>query len=231
MSELSNLIFHNASHYISSPYGYRKVMNTSQGQTAPFHNGVDYATYGKKLKQYALEDGVVLSCGKDTAYGGALFVWVKYPRLGIKCLHYHLDTIKVKAGQKVTSKTVIGTTGKTGKATGIHLHLGMKLLSGGGYIDPETWFRKNYTPPYIKGTYKVTAETLNVRVGAGTAFAKVPYVKFSSAAKKQIKNLKGTAYKKDHFVKGMKLKITKVNGNWGYCKGNGWVCLDYCKKV
>ena len=230
MSELSILIFHSGSHYISSPFGYRNVLSTSAGATAPFHNGVDYATYGKKLKQYALEDGVVLSCGIDTAYGGAKYVWVKYPRLGIKCLHYHLDSIKVKAGQKVTSSTVLGTTGKTGKATGIHLHLGMKLLSGGGYINPEAWFKKKYTKPFTKGTYIITSETLNVRIGPGTNFAKVPYSKFSTSAKKQIKKLKGADYKKDHFVKGMKLSVSKVDGKWGKCP-TGWICLEnYCKK-
>ena len=54
MSKLSNLIFHNAKHYISSPYGYRKVLNTSKGATRPFHDGVDYATYSIKLNQYLL---------------------------------------------------------------------------------------------------------------------------------------------------------------------------------
>lgn len=62
-------------------------------------------------------------------------------------LHYHLDSIKVKAGQTVNENTILGYTGKTGKATGIHLHLGLKLLSGGDYIDPEAWFNKYYKEP------------------------------------------------------------------------------------
>ena len=64
-------------------------------------------------------------------------------------LHYHLDSIKVKAGQKVTKETLLGYTGKTGKATGIHLHLGVKRLSGGGYIDPELWSKNEYTEPKV----------------------------------------------------------------------------------
>lgn len=156
MSELSNLIFHNAKHYMSSPYGKRKVLSTSAGNTSPFHNGVDYATYSVKLPQYAIEDGEVLSCGKDKNNANALFVWVKYPRLGIKLMHYHLDTIKVKAGQKVNSNTVIGNTGKTGRATGIHLHLGLKKLSGGDFIDPEAWFKNNYKKSETKKTTTTT---------------------------------------------------------------------------
>ena len=52
MSELSNLIFHNKKHALTSPCGPRKVMNTSAGKTSPFHYGVDYGTYGVKLAQY-----------------------------------------------------------------------------------------------------------------------------------------------------------------------------------
>ena len=144
MSTLSNKIFHNAKHYVTSPYGKRKVLNTSAGKTSPFHNGVDYATNGKKIPQYAIEDGEIISCGVDTAYGGAKYVWVKYPRLGVKMLHYHLDRYCVKLGQKVNENTILGYTGETGRAQGVHLHLGLKKLSGGGYIDPEAWSKNSY---------------------------------------------------------------------------------------
>lgn len=152
MSKLSNMIFKGKKNYITSPFGYRDVISTSKGNTSSFHNGVDYGTDGVKLPQYPIEDGVIISCGTDVNYGGAKFVWVKYPRLGVKMLHYHLDSIKVKPGQTVDEDTILGYTGKTGKATGIHLHLGLKLLSGGGYIDPEEWFNKNYKAPVKSST-------------------------------------------------------------------------------
>ena len=145
MSVVSNLIFHNAKHYVTSKFGYRSVLNTSTGKTNPKHSGTDYGTNGKKLPQYAIEDGEILAATK--AKDGALYVWVKYPRLGVKMLHYHLDSIKVKEGQKVDENTLLGYTGRTGKATGIHLHLGVKKLSGGGYIDPEKWAKEEYTAP------------------------------------------------------------------------------------
>ena len=148
MSVVSNLIFHNAKHYVTSKYGYRNVLQTSNGKTNPFHSGTDYGTNGKKLPQYAIEDGEVLTATR--ANDGALYVWVKYPRLGVKFLHYHLDSIKVKKGQKVDKNTILGYTGKTGKATGIHLHLGVKRLSGGDYIDPEKWAKNEYTSPSEK---------------------------------------------------------------------------------
>lgn len=148
MSKISNLIFHNAKHTMSSPYGRRKSIKTSAGNTAPFHKGTDYATYGVKLAQYAIEDGVILSCGTDWAYGGAKYVWVKYPRLGVKMLHYHLDSVKVKKGQKVTKNTIIGYTGKTGKATGIHLHLEIVCTITGTRYDPEK-YSQTYKEPTI----------------------------------------------------------------------------------
>ncbi len=159
MSKISELIFHGAKHNLSSPFGKRAVINTSAGKTSSFHNGCDYSTGGKKLPQYAIEDGTVISCGTDWAYGGAKYVWVKYPRLGVKMLHYHLDSIAVKAGQAVNKNTVLGKTGKSGKATGIHLHLGIKRLSGGGYIDPEAWSKNEYTEPPKKTTAKKTSTT------------------------------------------------------------------------
>ena len=114
MSVVSNLIFHNEKHYVTSSFGYRSVLNTSAGKTNPKHSGTDYGTNGKKLPQYAIEDGEVLTATR--AADGALYVWVKYPRLGVKMLHYHFDNLNVKAGQKVDANTALGNTGKTGKA-------------------------------------------------------------------------------------------------------------------
>ncbi len=243
MSELSNLIFHNKNSYISSPFGLRKSMNTSKGKTSGFHNGVDYATYKVKLPQYPVTDGVVLSCGTDWAYGGAKYVWVKYPDLGVKMLHYHLDSITVKKGQAVNKETVLGYTGKTGKATGIHLHLGLKLLSGGGYIDPEKWWRENPsvgspTSPlsgekpcsekkYKPGNYKVTkADVLNVRTGPGTKYKKKTFSQLTADAQKKIRKL--AEKEVNGYVRGLSFTVTETALNWGKTP-SGWVCLDYCE--
>jgi murein DD-endopeptidase MepM/ murein hydrolase activator NlpD len=131
---------------MSSPYGKRNTISTSKGNTASFHNGTDYATYGVKLAQYAIEDGTILSCGTDWKNGGAKYVWVKYGRIGVKMLHYHLDSINVKKGQRVTKNTILGYTGKTGKATGIHLHLEVVSLATGKRYDPEAYSEKYREP-------------------------------------------------------------------------------------
>lgn len=234
MSTVTNLIFHNKAHFLSSPFGKRGVIQTANGTTSSFHSGADYSTNGKKLPQYAIENGVVLSCGTDLNYGNAKFVWVSYPRLGVKMLHYHLDGINVKAGQKVNKNTVLGTTGQTGLATGIHLHLGVKRLSGGGWIDPEKWSREEYTSPketkeYRVGDYKVTkALLLNVRKGPGTEFLKLSFKELSENAREKIVHLVG--YEANGYVKGLTFSVFEVKKNWGRTP-SGWVCLDYCEEI
>lgn len=150
MSKISNLIFKNAKHTITSKYGKRNIIKTSAGETSSFHRGTDYGTYGKKLPQYAIENGTVYSCG-TSASDGAKYVTVKYPRINKRFVHWHLDSIKVKKGQSVTKGTLLGYTGKTGKATGIHLHLGIIDLKTNNYIDPEV-----YAKEYNEGTTTTT---------------------------------------------------------------------------
>ena len=160
MSKISNLIFKNASHKVTSNYGWRKVISTSAGNTSSFHNGTDYGTYGKKLAQYAIENGTILSCGTDKL--GGKFVWVKYPRLNVKMLHYHLSSVNCKTGQSVSRGTLLGYTGMTGKATGIHLHLSIYDLSKGCYVNPE---RFNYTEPNTSSSTNFLGERGYFKLG------------------------------------------------------------------
>ena len=244
MSTISELIFKGAKHYMSSPFGPRKVLNTSAGKTKSFHTGVDYATYGVKLPQYAIADGTVTSCGTDYANASALYVWVSYPTLKVKVLHYHLDSIKVKAGQTVKKGTLLGYTGKTGRATGIHLHLGIKRLSGGDWIDPEAWSKNEYPKliekkteekkvTYTTGNYTVTTNVLHVRTGAGTKYTVKNFKNLSKNARTQVLKY-NNGKEADGYVKGMTFTVSKIKEANGYTWGktpSGWVALDYCKRV
>lgn len=152
MSKITNLIFKNAKHYVTSNYGYRKVFNTIRGYTNLFHNGTDYGTSSIKLPQYAIENGVILSSGTDKL--GGKFVWVKYPRINVKMLHYHLSKVNCKTGQIVKKGTLLGYTGKSGKATGVHLHLSIVNLSNGKYINPENYVYNEVNEQTNKNYYK-----------------------------------------------------------------------------
>ena len=149
MSKITNRIFGGGAHYITSAFGSRSMISTAAGNTSTYHQGTDYGTNNKKLPQYAIEDGYIMDAAR--AADGANYVWVIYPGAKLAMLHYHLDTIAVKTGQKVKTCELLGYTGMTGKATGIHLHLGIKpltgvkninavtyaVLNGIAYVDPE----------------------------------------------------------------------------------------------
>lgn len=120
-------------YYLTSPFGKRKDPKTG---AIKFHNGCDYGTHGNKWAQYALEDGVVETVAKDSY--GALCIWVRYDRLGYRCLHAHLDRFNVSKGQKVNHNTILGYTGTTGYSTGVHLHLGVKYIGQSDWVDPES---------------------------------------------------------------------------------------------
>lgn len=179
MSKVSNIIFNDSNgskHYITSPYGRRKVMSTSGGKTSSFHNGTDYGTNSKKIPQYAIEDGYCFASAKSSS-DGAHYVWIIYPRIKRAMLHYHLDSRSISAGKSVKKGTLLGYTGKSGKSTGIHLHLGVRNLTSlstyrinnmtwdalrsCSYEDPEAYAR-TYTAkgektktgnPYQRPTY------------------------------------------------------------------------------
>lgn len=240
MSELTNDIFHNKKHKLTSVFGKRTVIGTAKGNTSSFHSGADYGTYGEKLSQYAVGEGTVISSGVDADYGNAKYVWVKYPALKVKMLHYHLDSIAVKAGQTVNSKTVLGKTGKTGMATGIHLHLAIKRLSGGDYIDPEKWSKEEYVKlkkalsksEYKPGNYRVTADVLLVRKGAGLCYASKKFAELTKDARTKIEKLSGRSV--NGYVKGLVFTASEIKTADGYTWGktpSGWVALDYSEAV
>ena len=79
MSKISDIIFNGEPHRISSPFGKRQVITTSAGKTSSYHQGTDYATYDKRIPQYAIETGYCFASSK--AQDGANYVWIVYPRI------------------------------------------------------------------------------------------------------------------------------------------------------
>lgn len=144
--KLVSKIFKREDWYVTSNYGYRNC---------PFHgkehhNGTDYGTNKQNWPIYAIEEGYVQKINKsNNGYGN--YIWVRYPRINISLMHAHLDSICVKNKQKVKEGTLLGFTGKTGNATGIHLHLGMTKIKSDKWINPHTY---NYQPKETKNTTK-----------------------------------------------------------------------------
>ena len=94
------------------------------------HNGVDYyAPAGAPVGSVA--PGVVTLAGWTN--GGGRTVKVRHPN-GYETEYLHLSAITVRAGARVGQGDLVGRVGKTGLATGVHLHYGLK--KNGRYVNP-----------------------------------------------------------------------------------------------
>lgn len=94
------------------------------------HNGVDYhANTGAPVVSVA--PGVVTLAGWTN--GGGRTVKVRHPN-GYETEYLHLSSIAVRQGARIGQGELVGLVGKTGLATGPHLHYGLK--KAGRYVNP-----------------------------------------------------------------------------------------------
>jgi murein DD-endopeptidase MepM/ murein hydrolase activator NlpD len=113
---------------ITSKFGPRK--DPIKPGITQFHAGVDLAAPPNE-PVYAADDGVVVFAGWAGNSGHTIRI---HHRGSLETLYGHLATILVKEGWEVTRGEVIGLLGKSGRATGHHLHFG--LLKDGDAVDP-----------------------------------------------------------------------------------------------
>jgi murein DD-endopeptidase MepM/ murein hydrolase activator NlpD len=107
---------------ITSDFGNARIYN---GKIRSYHSGTDFrAKVGTNI--YASNDGVVVLT-MDRFYLGKV-VYIDHGR-GVYSYYCHMDTFKVKDGQRVKKGDTIGTSGKTGRVTGAHLHYAIRLYN------------------------------------------------------------------------------------------------------
>lgn len=110
-------------------YYYKgKVMDRS------VHLGVDLASLARAPVQ-AANNGRVIFARDLGIYGNSVVI---DHGQGLSTLYGHLSSIEVVVGQSVTKGEVIGNTGKSGLATGDHLHFG--FLVHGIPVNPIEWW-------------------------------------------------------------------------------------------
>ena len=124
------------------------------------HYGIDLGwsskNGGKNQPIYATDDGKVIY--KQTQTSGGKVIHIKHDN-GYVTEYAHLDTWVVKKGDKVKMGQKIGTMGKSGNASGEHLHLGVYK---GTKIDYNN--RSKFVDPK-----KYLYTTQDQKVGATTA--------------------------------------------------------------
>ncbi|WP_422921366.1 M23 family metallopeptidase [Sphingomonas donggukensis] len=114
---------------ISGLFGAQRIY---KGEPGAYHSGVDVAKpAGAPI--VAPADGVVILAADHpfTLEGNLLML---DHGMGLNSAFLHLSRIAVRPGQRVRQGDVIGYVGSTGRATGPHLHWGMKWR--GARLDP-----------------------------------------------------------------------------------------------
>ncbi len=112
---------------VSGRFGSRRVIN---GQSKNPHSGEDIAA-PKGTKVAAMNSGTV-SLTHDHFFTGKGVILDH--GVGLHSMYFHLSKISVKEGQVVKKGQTIGKVGSTGRATGPHLHWGVRL--NGSRINP-----------------------------------------------------------------------------------------------
>lgn len=108
-------------------FGIRRSFN---GESKNPHTGVDYAI-GLDQPALAVAAGEVVLTGEHFLAGNSVYV---DHGDGLISMYFHLNSIGVQVGQTVAAGDELGKVGSTGRATGPHLHLGLRWK--GARIDP-----------------------------------------------------------------------------------------------
>jgi len=118
---------------ITSGYGFRHDPFSGK---IHFHRGIDIAApVGAYV--HAAMDGRVIAAGEDAVLGN--YIILKHPS-GYSTVYGHLSKILVRRGKVVRKSEVIGRVGKTGRATGPHLHF--EIRSFGKALNPKGMIAK-----------------------------------------------------------------------------------------
>ncbi len=113
--------------FLSSAFGYRRSPFTGKNE---FHEGIDIvAPAGTAIRTTA--GGRVRFSGYRAGWGRVVEIDHGF---GYVTFYGHCQSLKVKTGEKVNRGDIIATVGRTGSATGNHLHYGIKVA--GNWTNP-----------------------------------------------------------------------------------------------
>ena len=113
--------------YMSSPFGFRTSPTSG---ASSYHQGVDLAAPAN-TPIYASRAGVVTTATYSNNAG--YYVTINHGD-GFSSIYMHMNNYVVSSGQAVSAGQLIGYVGRTGIATGYHLHFG--IAYNGAYVNP-----------------------------------------------------------------------------------------------
>jgi hypothetical protein len=129
-------------------FGVVRIFN---GRHRSLHTGRDYpVTEGSAVK--AVADGKVALAADHFYTGNAVYI---DHGGGLVSMVFHLKSLAVKTGDAVKRGDTLGAVGSTGRATGPHLHLGVRWL--GQRIDPTALLEAPTALPRIGDLQSTTA--------------------------------------------------------------------------
>ena len=115
---------------LTSPFGSREQPTAG---ASTYHQGVDLSA-PEGTPVYASRGGQV----STATFGSAAGYYVKINHMdGFSSIYMHLKNYVVSPGQNVSQGQLIGYVGKTGVATGFHLHFGISY--NGAYVNPASY--------------------------------------------------------------------------------------------
>jgi len=121
---------------ITGVYGSQRILN---GQPRSPHSGVDIAA-ARGTPVVSPANGIVRLTAKDMyLMGNTLMI---DHGMGLVSIFIHLDSISVSEGDHVEQGDIVARVGKTGRATGYHLHWGISV--GSTSIDPARLPKNNF---------------------------------------------------------------------------------------
>lgn len=125
-------------YHLSSPFGFRADPVYGYNR---MHTGIDFAMpSGSPV--YASGDGVVSEVKYEFfGYGNSLVIDHGF---GYKTRYAHMKTISVVEGMKVKRGDQVGESGRSGKATGPHLHY--EVLYRGNHVNPINYMDLSMDP-------------------------------------------------------------------------------------
>lgn len=98
------------------------------------HKGLDFSTWRSGDPIIATANGQIVTVGYSDDFGN--FIIIKHKH-GIYTRYAHLATTRVKKGDMVNQRQIIGTIGNTGISTGPHLHYEVHI--GSDVVDPAKY--------------------------------------------------------------------------------------------